>query len=67
MLVYKDDPNAFVDEKNKLLGTIIKFIGRARKNEMFDRLEFNANLVFTNIDVDKEIKALDKEIEQTQK
>ncbi len=66
MLMYKDDPNAFIDEKNKLLGTISKFIGRAKKNDMFDRLEFNASLVFTNVNLDKEIKDLDKEIEKLQ-
>ena len=64
MLVYKDDPNSFIEEKNKLLGTIIKFIGRVKKNDMFDRLEFNSNLVFTDINIDKEIQALDKEIEK---
>lgn len=67
MMIYKDDPNAFVEEKNKLLGTIVKFIGRVKKNEMFDRLEFNSSLVFTDIDLDKEVKELDKEIESLEK
>ena len=67
MLIYKDDPNTFIEEKNKLLGTIVKFIGRVKKNDMFDRLEFNTSMVFIDVNVDNEIKALDKEIEQLQK
>ena len=45
---YKDFPEEFQDVKHKLLGEIIKVVGRVKKNEMFGRLEFNSQLVFLN-------------------
>jgi len=48
VLRYKDYPEQFQDAKHKLLGEIVKVVGKVRKNEMFDRLEFNAQLVFFN-------------------
>ena len=46
VLHYKDYPEQFQEVKHKLLGEVVKVVGKVRKNEMFDRLEFNAQLVF---------------------
>jgi replication factor A1 len=56
--------SSFEDIKDDLLGKIIKFVGRTSKNEMFNRLEFIAQLVFTNPDPEEEIKRLTKEAEE---
>ena len=54
---------SFEDIKNELLGQIVKFVGRTNKNEMFDRIEFIPQLVFTNPDPKEEITRLDRELE----
>ncbi|MFC1801156.1 OB-fold nucleic acid binding domain-containing protein [Nanoarchaeota archaeon] len=59
ILTYKDELQKFEEVKNDLLGTIIKMVGRVNKNEMFDRLEFNAQLVFPEPDPEEELKKLD--------
>jgi ssDNA-binding replication factor A large subunit len=43
--VYKDDLSKFEDLKTDLLGEQFRVMGRVRKNEMFDRLEFNVQVV----------------------
>ncbi|MBI4153337.1 hypothetical protein HY497_02340 [Candidatus Woesearchaeota archaeon] len=48
ILTFKDYPERFQDVKHKLLGEVVKLVGRVTKNQMFDRLEFNAQLVFLN-------------------
>lgn len=45
VLIYKDNLALFEDVKTELLGEQYKLVGRVKKNEMFDRLEFNAQLV----------------------
>jgi len=42
---YKNDLSKFEDVKNDLLGEQFKLIGRVKRNEMFDRLELNVQLV----------------------
>ncbi len=42
---YKENLALFEDVKNSLLGEQIKLMGRVKKNEMFDRLEFNVQMV----------------------
>ena len=64
MIEYKDSPEKFEDIKTELLGNILKFVGRTTKNDMFDRLEFISQLVFSNPNPDDEIKALNKELEE---
>jgi ssDNA-binding replication factor A large subunit len=54
---------AFEEQKTDLLGKIMKFVGRAQKNEMFNRIEFTANLVFTNPDPEEEMQRLQKELD----
>jgi len=62
MLVYKDNLEAFNQVKTDMLGAFVKIIGRTTKNTMFDRLEFMANLVFTDVDPKQEIKQLQEEV-----
>jgi hypothetical protein len=45
MIQFKDDPSSFEDIKTDLLGEQFKIMGRVKNNEMFDRLEFNVQLV----------------------
>ncbi len=45
MMNYKENLAAFQDVKNDLLGEQFKVRGRAKRNEMFDRLELNVQLV----------------------
>jgi len=56
MLVFKDSPDQFDSIKTDLLGEIVKITGRVQKNDMFDRLEFIAQLVFPNPDPEQELK-----------
>jgi len=46
--------------KNELLGRIVKLTGRAGKNQLFDRIEFTAQMVFNNPDPEEELKRLEK-------
>jgi len=61
MLVYKDDIAAFEPMKTELLGQQVKLVGRANKNEMFDRMEFVVQLVFLNPNPQEEVERLEKE------
>jgi hypothetical protein len=58
ILAYKDKPESFEETKQALTGNIIKIVGKAKKNEMFDRIEFAANTVDTNPDPEEELKRL---------
>jgi ssDNA-binding replication factor A large subunit len=60
--LYKDKPEEFESVKTELIGTMARFAGRVNKNEMFDRLEFVANLVFTDVNPEEEIRRLEKEL-----
>ncbi len=62
MLALKDSAQ-LNDEKNKLLGNILKIKGRAKKNQMFDRLEFSCQGLDLNPDPYEEMEGLDKELE----
>jgi ssDNA-binding replication factor A large subunit len=57
---YREDPTKFEDVKNDLLGEFVKVVGKVKRNDTFDRLEFTANLVFTDVDPAKELEHLDK-------
>lgn len=54
LLELKDNPEKFSEVRNKILGKIIKVVGRTNKNEMFDRLEFVVNLVDPDPNPDEE-------------
>ena len=45
MGAFKEDPSLFESMKTDLLGEQFKVMGRVKKNDMFDRLEFNAQIV----------------------
>ncbi len=55
LLPFREAPEQFEPTKTELLGQIVKFIGRAKKNTFFDRLEFNVQLVFPNPDPKEEL------------
>lgn len=65
ILTYKENLADFEQIKTDLLGKTIKVVGRVKKNEMFDRLEIISQLVFTDIDPEKEIKRLAEEKQTT--
>ena len=58
LLSWKDDAAKAQDAKHELLGEIVKIVGRAQKNEQFDRVELTANLVITDVDPAKEIQRI---------
>jgi hypothetical protein len=60
---YRDEPTAFEDVKNDLLGEFVKVIGKVRKNDTFDRMELTANVVFTDVDPAKELQNLEKKFD----
>ncbi len=45
LLAYRTSPETFEPMKTELLGEQFKFVGRAKRNTFFDRLEFIANQV----------------------
>jgi len=45
ILSYKDESAKFEEIKTDLLGEQFKFSGQVKRNEMFDRLEFNVRMV----------------------
>lgn len=61
---FKDFPEQFQDVKHRLLGEMVKFVGKVTKNTMFDRLEFSAQLVFLNPSPDEELKRLESKPKQ---
>ena len=65
-LVKKRD-ESFEELKTEMLGKIVKFVGRTNRNEMFDRIEFIPNLVYTDPDPKEEAKRLQKEAEKQPK
>ncbi len=56
---YKENPQGFEDTKTDLLGEQVKFVGRVKNNEMFNRLEFNVQFV-QKADPAKEIAQLEE-------
>lgn len=60
----RENPEKLQQIKDSLLGNIVKLVGRVTKNQMFDRLEFIAQLVFPNPDPEEEVKRLNEEIQE---
>lgn len=58
ILAFRHAPEQFEPIKTELLGQIVKFVGRAKRNTFFDRLEFNVQLVFPNPDPQEELARL---------
>lgn len=53
-----EDPSLMESAKHELLGEIVKLVGRANKNDQFDRMEFTAQLVFKDVDPEEELSKL---------
>ena len=60
----REKPDDFEAIKTELLGNMVKFVGRVVKNQMFDRLEFIAQLVYNNPNPEEEMEQLNKEMEE---
>ena len=58
LAAYKDNPAEFQNAREELLGKIIKIVGKASKNEMFDRMEFISQLVFPDPSPDEELRKI---------
>lgn len=61
MQAFRTSPESFEALKTEMLGNIVKLVGRVKKNDFFDRLEFTAQLVFPEPDPEEEIKRLKAE------
>ncbi len=55
ILPFRQAPEQFEAVKTELLGQIVKFAGRTKKNTFFDRLEFNVQMVFPNPNPQEEL------------
>ncbi|MBW2992414.1 hypothetical protein KY345_04320 [Candidatus Woesearchaeota archaeon] len=55
----KGNQEAIEKIKLELLGKIVKLVGRASKNQLFDRLEFTTQLVFPDPDPEEELKRIE--------
>ncbi len=68
---FREAPVEFEEEKNDLLGNIVRVRGRVQYNDAFDRLELVANFIERNPDPEKEMNKLkeqadeDVEVEET--
>ena len=60
--LFREQPEAFGEIKNALLGEQIKMVGKVNKNAMFDRLEFFAQLVYTDVKPEEEISHLENAV-----
>jgi len=59
-LSYRTAPESFDQVKNDLVGQIVKVVGRITRNELFDRLEMVAQLVYPNPDPKEELERLER-------
>jgi len=66
MQVYRAEPEKFESIKTELLGELVKIIGAVNKNDMFDRLEMRARLVFRDVKPENEITKLKEQGAETQ-
>jgi ssDNA-binding replication factor A large subunit len=62
--MFKAAPEGFQQIKTDLLGEMVKIVGRAKKNQMFETLEFVANRVDTDVNPEQEIQRLQEELEK---
>lgn len=63
LMNYVENKEGFEKHKHKLLGKMVKVIGRTNKNEMFNQTELLASMVFP----DPEIKTDKEKVEQNKK
>ncbi len=62
--IYQTSPEQFQNIKTDLLGEMIKITGRVKKNAMYDKMEFVASYVDTDVNPEEEIQRLREELEQ---
>ena len=62
ILKFRENPEKFEEIKTSLLGNLIKIEGRVKKNDVFNRLELVAQMVFLSPHPEEEIKRLNDEI-----
>ena len=58
ILRWKENPTLAEPKKHDLLGEIVKVVGRAKKNDQFDRIELTASLIFKDVNPEEEIEKL---------
>ena len=46
VLAYRQNPDGFEEVKSALLGEMFRIVGKTKRNDFFDRVEFTAQLVF---------------------
>jgi replication factor A1 len=64
LLTFKDSPEKFEDARNEVLGANIKLVGRAAKNEMYDKIEIVAQRVEMNPDPDSEVARMEEKLKE---
>lgn len=60
ILKFKDNPSSFEEIKTELLGEQFRLIGKINRNELFERTEFNVQMVY-KAEAEEEIKRLKEE------
>lgn len=65
IMAYKEELPLFEDVKTYLLGEQFKLLGKVRRNEMFDRLEFNVQIV-EKASAQEELARLEQSEQQNQ-
>ncbi len=65
-LAMKDNPASFEAAKKDVLGHIVLVRGRVSKNQMFERLELISDRIDRNVDPEKEMAYLEKEIKKAE-
>lgn len=58
---FKNSPELFEQVKTDLLGLMVRLVGKSQFNEMFNRKEFVAQLVFPNPDAKEELSRLESD------
>jgi len=61
---FKENPSGFEEIKTELLGEQFRLMGKVNKNEMFDRLEFNVQLV-QKAKAEEELSVVEKTVKST--
>ncbi|NJL44264.1 MAG: hypothetical protein HC945_03050 [Nitrosarchaeum sp.] len=61
IISYRNQSGSFDSIKTSLLGNIVKIVGKVQHNEMFQRTELVANLVFPHVDPQEEIELIGEE------
>lgn len=60
ILLFKENLGDFEKIKSELLGNMIKVVGKVNNNTVMNRIEFSADMVFTDINPEEEIERMNK-------